>query len=317
MGRHGGGSSRGGGGGGRSRSGGGSSRRGRGSYRSSSTPFVGAFNRTYIDRRGRVRRHYTNDPDFGIKRPGGVGAWISFAFITLHMVGMFIGLSAALISVGEKVNGDRANIYILDQAELLSEYEEREILSLFESVYEKSGMPVALVTDTFNWRDRFESIEACSEYWYYTQTMDEDAMVVFFAVDYPIEYTDWEFDIYCGDETVKCLSDDLFYRLVESLRKAAYSRALCEALTLSFTTTIDEMGASRLVGVSILAIVPFLLICYSLFYFAILRGRRANKDALRYFQEHPESLSRAPMTAADVEASNRQTLVNGVPYNGE
>lgn len=314
MGRHGGGS-RGGGGGGSHGGGGSSGGGGRSSH--STTPRAGYFNRCYYTRRGRYVSYYCADPTFGTKRGITVGDVVSLVFITVHMCLMLGGFVGSALFFGQPVDGDRSNIAIYDQIDLLNERDEQSLLSLFERVYQKSGMPVFVVTDDFGWRNEFYSIEACSEYYYYTQTLDEDAMIVFFAADESKGFYDWEFDIYCGDLTEKCLSDADFDKLVEDVRKNAYSKGLTGALTAAFEDAIPEMARFKLDGdPMLLIIIPVICLFYSLFYVSIIGGIKRRNEAYEYFQQHPEAMSTVPYGYAGYVDPNITTTATPAPAGG-
>ena len=315
MGRHGGGSSRGGGGGSGGRSGGGSSRGGRRSA-FSSTPRPGYHNRSYYDRHGRYHSFYCADPYYGTQ-PYSIGNIITLVFVTVHMLAMLASVVMDTCHFGARINGDPSLIAVYDQAEIMSDREEQQVLRLFNRVYEKSGMPVFLVTSTFQWRDRYDSIEACSESYYYSQTLSESAMVVFFAVDSTRDYIDWEFDIYCGEDTVRCLSDASFDELVDLLQRSAYANTLCDSLQYSFNEIIPSMATVSIIPsyYTFLVVVPLLLFVYGSFYVALIRSMRRQHDMYHYYKTNPGVWNGTTEGTPEYHEPKRVTYLNGKPYN--
>lgn len=293
MGRHGGGSRS---GGGRSGSSSGGSRGGSSGVQSSHKAFVGSYNRSYYDGRGRLRTYYTTDKDFGVKKGWRIGTIISLIFITLHMCMMMSGVVASCIQFGGKVNGNMKRIYIEDKANLLSSAEEVEIIELFHKVYKKSGMPITLYTDDYSWKEHYYSIEPYSEYLYYKISYAEDAMLILFTVNDENGFFDWEYDMYCGDDTVKCLSDEDFDKLLSNFQKAMANDDLAKALDYAWNSVIDDMAKTKLNSVAI-PMFFFLGILYAIFYFALLGSAIKNKAAYKYFQENPHKLSMEPITS--------------------
>ncbi|MBP1565724.1 MAG: TPM domain-containing protein [Oscillospiraceae bacterium] len=286
MGRHGGGS-RGGG-----RSGGGRSRGGsRGSgTRTSSRPFRGSVDRSYYDRRGRYHVCHTNDRSFGKKRGGGVIA--PLIFITFHMIFMLWGFCAESggLIVGTKVSGNRQRIFIEDRQELLNNQEEAEIIELFEDVYEKTGMPVTLYTDDLLWRQRYDSLEVYSEELYYSIGIEEDAMIILFTQDNVNGFDDWDYDMYCGDDTLKCFPDREFDKLLDNFHNGMARQDLTQALKYAWGSIMDDLGKKRL-NLPLGEILPILAF-YSIFYIVLIADLKKRNDAYRYFKENPQELER-------------------------
>ncbi len=287
MGRHGGGSRS--GGGGSSRSSGGSRSGGSGS-RSSSSPFVGGYNRSYYDRRGRYHSYYTTNRNFGTKSGWSVGIILALVFVTLHMCAMIFGMVGSTVFLGKKVEGDVNRIFIEDRANVLSTAEEREVMELFERVYDKSGMPITLYTDDFDWKNHYYSLEAYSEELYYKISYDEDAMLILFTTEEFDDFVDWEYDMYCGDDTIKCFSDESFDELLENFQKAMSRQDLAEALDYAWNSVIDDLAEIK-IGPDAVITVVILLAFYSIFYIAIISGVKKQNEAYRYFRDNPGELS--------------------------
>ena len=222
MGRHGGGSRS---GGSRSRSSssrshsGSRSRGSSSSVKSSKTPFRGCYNRSYYYR-GRYHPYYTTDATFGTNSGFNVFKLIIAIFITIHMLLMLCTMGFSMISFGSKVDGNPDRIAIVDNIDILTPDEENKTLELLHDVYDKSGMPITIITDDFTWKDYYANIETYSEELYYTIGMDETAMVILFTQDDVGDFIDWEYDVYCGDDTVNCLSDETFDEFLDIFQKS-------------------------------------------------------------------------------------------------
>lgn len=295
MGRHGGGS----------RSGGshrssssrslGGSRSGGSGARTSRKPFAGCYNRSYYDRSGRLHTCYTSNKNFGTKSAWSLGIIITLIFITCHMLIMLAAFGSTLISFGSKVSGNPDRIYIEDTANVLSEQEEQDVLELLKEVYDASGMPVTVFTDDFSWKDHYDSLEIYSEELYYGIGFDEDAMIILFTVDNANNFCNWEYDIYCGDDTTKCLSDATFDALLDNFQKGMASQDLAKALDYAWKSVMGDLAKTRIYWSQLPALI-FILFFYAIFYIAILGGTRKQNAAYKYFKANPEKLSNAPMT---------------------
>lgn len=294
MGRHGGGSRSGGSRSSGSRSGSGS-RGGGSSVRTSKTPFRGCYNRSYYDRRGCYHRYYTSDVNFGKKSGWNAGTIFALIFITIHMLIMIGGFAAGIVNFGKKVNGDVSRIKIVDTVDVLTAEEEEKTRSLLIEVYQASGMPVTVYTDTFEWKQHYTSLEVYSEELYYQMGFDENAMIILFTTDNSTTFYDWEYDIYCGDETTACLSDDAFDKLLANFQKGMATQSLYQALEYSWNSVMGDL-AKTTVNWSGLPAVIMILAFYGIFYFAILGSSKKSNDAYRYFKENPDKYEPTPMT---------------------
>lgn len=295
MGRHGGGSRS---GGSRRSSGsrrGGGSRGGGSSVRTSKTPFIGCYNRSYYDRRGRYHRYYTSDINFGKKSGWSAGTILVLIFVTFHMLIMLSGFAAGIVNFGKKVSGDVNRIKIVDTVDVLTTEEEEKTRSLLVEVYQASGMPVTVYTDTFEWKQRYTALEVYSEELYYQMGFDEDAMIILFTTDNNTTFYNWEYDIYCGDDTIACLSDEAFDKLLANFQKGMASQNLYQALEYSWNSVMGDL-AKTTVNWSRLPVLIMILVFYGIFYFAILGGSKKHNDAYRYFKEHPDKYEPTPMT---------------------
>lgn len=295
MGRHGGGSRSGGSHRSSSSRSSGGSRSGGSGSRTSSKPFAGCYNRSYYDRSGRLHTYYTSNKNFGTKSAWNFGIIFTLIFITCHMLIMLAAFGSTLISFGSKVSGNPDRIYIEDTANVLSDQEEQDVLELLKDVYDASGMPVTVYTDDFSWKDHYDSLEIYSEELYYDIGFDEDAMIILFTADNTNDFYDWEYDIYCGDDTTKCLSDATFDALLDNFQKGMAGQDLAKALDYAWNSVMDDLAKTRING-SQIPVLVFILLFYAIFYFAILGGTKKQNAAYKYFKANPEKLSNTPMT---------------------
>lgn len=60
------------------------------------------------------------------------------------------------------------------------------------------------------------------------------------------DFYDWEYDIYCGDETITCLSDDVFDELLNNFQKGMASQDLAKALNYAWRTVIDDLAKTKI-----------------------------------------------------------------------
>ena len=296
MGRHGGGSRS----GGSSRSSRSSSRssggsRGGGSgVRTSSKPFKGCYNRSYYDRFGRLHTCYTSSAEFGTKSAWNVGIIFALIFLTCHMLLMLGAFGASMVDFGGKVSGDPARIFIADNADVLTDDEEKDILKLLKDVYDASGMPVTVYTDDFSWKKHYDRLAVYSEELYYRIGFDEDAMIILFTVNKDYDFYDWEYDMYCGDDTTKCLSDEAFDKLLNNFQKGMSGQNLADALDYAWNSVIDDLAKTK-INWAEMPVLVIIVIFYGIFYMALLGGRKKQNDAYRYFKKNPDKLSDNPM----------------------
>lgn len=293
MGRHGGGSRSGGSSRSSSRSSGGSRGGGSGS-KTSKTPFRGCYNRSYFDRRGRYHSCYTSSSSFGTKSGWNAGIIFALVFITIHMLIMVGGFASTVVTFGSKVSGDITRIKIVDNADVLTFTEEEKTLELLREVYDASGMPVTIYTDSFEWKNHYYSLEVYSEELYYRMGYDEDAMIILFTTDNSSDFYDWEYDMYCGDDTIKCFSDASFDKLLENFQKGMASQNLCHALDHAWKSVMEELAQTTIHWTG-LPLILILLAFYGVFYVAILRSTVKQNAAYKYFKENPDKLSYRPM----------------------
>lgn len=292
MGRHGGGSRSGGSSGG-SRSGGGSRGGGSGA-RVSSTPFSGCYNRSYYDRKGKYHSYYTSDRSYGSKSGFSGGLLFALIFVTVHMLIMMSSFGGSIIRFGGKVDGDIRRIKIVDNANALTDAEEQQTITLLKNVYDVSGMPVTVYTDSFEWKQYYTSLEVYSEELYYAMGFDEAAMIILFTTNNDTTFYNWEYDMYCGDDTIKCLSDPAFDKLINNFHKGMSGQSLYRALEYSLNSIMNDLAKTS-VNWSESPILLVLAAFYGIFYYVILGGMKQRNDAYQYFQQNPHMLEQEPM----------------------
>lgn len=216
-------------------------------------------------------------------------------FITCHMLCMVGAFGSMMFDFGSKVSGNPDRIFIADNADVLTDNEEQDVLELLKDVYDESGMPVTVWTDDFSWKNHYDSLEVYSEELYYGIGFDEDAMIILFTVDNNNDFYDWEYDMYCGDDTIKCLSDAAFDKLLSNFQKGMANQNLAQALDYAWNSVMDDLAKTK-VNWPGLPMLVFLVAFYGVFYVAILGGTKKQNDAYRYFKKNPDELSDKPMT---------------------
>lgn len=312
MGRHGGGSRSGGSSRSSSRSSGGSRSGGSSGPRNSTKPFIGCYNRSYYDRHGRYHSYYTEDYNFGVENNKS-NIIVALVLITIQMFIMLGGVLSTSLVLGHKVNGDVARIKVVDNIDLLTDNEESVVLDTLYTVYEKSGMPVTLYTDDYDWKTYYESIEVYSEELYYTMGLDEDSMIILFTSETIDDFFDWEYDMYCGDNTIHCLSDNSFDKLLDLFHKSMAKGDLCTAIVYSWNNVKDDLAKTSINPSMLVALLMFIAF-YSIFYVGLFKSFKQQKDAYMYFKDNPENITYSPMYVLDkcpsCGASNSEQLNN-------
>lgn len=163
-------------------------------------------------------------------------------FITFHMLVMVGAFVLSFITFGSKISGDITRIKIVDNADVLTLAEEEQTRELLHKIYNTSGMPVTIYTDSFEWKEHYDYLEIYSEELYYRMGFDEDAMIILFTMDNSSDFYDWEYDMYCGDDTIKCFSDASFDKLLENFHKGMAGQNLYHALDYAWNSVMDELA---------------------------------------------------------------------------
>ncbi len=196
------------------------------------------------------------------------------------------------IYFGGKVNGNPDRIAIQDTIDLLTPEEEQNTLDLFQTVYETSGMPVTLYTDDMEWKSKYNAAEFYAEELYYAMGIEEDAMLILFTYDGTFE---WEYEMYCGDDTMQCLPDDLFDELADNFQKGMAGQKIYDALDFSFHSIMDELGKEQL-SEEMLFWNIFLGGMYGLIVFGLFSNYLDENRAYKYFKENPNKLDDRQMS---------------------
>lgn len=294
MGRHGGGSRSGGSSHSHSRSGSGS-RSGGSSIRTSKSPFKGCYNRSYYDRKGRYHSYYTSDASFGTRKGWNTNLIFSLLITTITIFIIAAAMFSSTIHFGSKLHGDVKRIQIVDTANVFTTEEAAKTEALLREIYQASGMPVTIYTDTFDWKQYYTSIEVYSEELYYQMGFEEDAMIILFTTDNNSTFYNWEYDMYCGDETIACLSDQAFNTLLDNFQKGMANQNLYQALEFSWNSIMDDLGKTSVDWTVLSIALPFLILII-MFYIPMLSSVKLTNDAYRYFKENPNQYDTTPMT---------------------
>ena len=126
-------------------------------------------------------------------------------------------------------------------------------------------------------------------------------MILLFTIDYDNPtFVDWEYDFCCGDDTVKCLPDELFNRLIETFQKAMAKQDLKYAINYSLTSIVDDMAETIINKGLLFIVVPSLLIFYSIFYIPLIGSCLPEYRAYKYFKEHPEKFDTEKINVKNV-----------------
>ena len=263
----------------------------------SSVSFAGSYNRSYINRRGTKINHYTTDKEFGTKKGWNEETkpifWV--LFISMLLLSCCFYSYFTTPNNSGKVNGPINRIDIVDNEDILTQEEETKLLTLFKNVYDKSGMPITLYTDDFSWKNKYfgtnelTPIQEYSEDLYYDLGSTEDSMVILFTSETINDFEDWEYDFYCGNDTIKCLSDNSFDKLINTFHKSLASKNLCDSLIYSWEKILPELGEQKQ-DTSLLFIVPFLVIFYLVSFIALFMDIKQTNEAYEYFQKNPSLL---------------------------
>ena len=312
MGRHGGGSRSGGSRRSSSRSRSGSRRGGSSSssVRSSNKPFSGSYNRSYYYK-GHYYPYYTTDANFGIKSAINFPTIVLFLIFTVYMFMIGGGLVVSMTTFGEKVTGNPDRIQIIDNIDILSNDEENDVIDLLHKVYDKSGMPVTVITDDFEWKENYYDIETYSEELYYGIDMDEDAMVILFTLEEDTDgFVDWEYDMYCGDDTIKCLSDKTFDDLIETFQKSMAKQDLYYALDYSWNSVMNDLAKTSVNPKVWIPMTVLLLFC-SIFYILFIHELKHKQRAKEYFSQNPHMLDNSPTNSYN----NGSQTINSQPLS--
>jgi hypothetical protein len=170
-------------------------------------------------------------------------------------------------------------MYVEDTIDALTSAEEEKLMSLFQKVYDKSGMPIALYVSDSEWKEKYVDLKTYAKNLYYNVGVDENSMVIVFSKNKIGESYEWKYDMYCGSETDKCLSSVSSSKLLENLEKAMPQKNVVNALDVAWNSIMNSLAKTTFSD-SILT-VPMLLVVYGAFYVVVL-GNAKRKDPYRY-----------------------------------
>lgn len=258
--------------------------------RSSKKPFEGCYNRSYYDKRGKLHTYYTNDINFGTKNGVTKGLVFAMTLITVLVVVMLIFMFFMFGQIGFKINGDRELIAVYDNIDILSSREEKELVSLFEKVYDKTGMPIMLFTEPKSELEKYDSIEEFSEELLYSHTDDENTMVIVYARN----SSGLDYDFCAGNNTIWCLSNKTFDELFSAFHNKKMSEPLAYSLDYAWNKVMDDLATTKIDPIGIVVFVNVALF-YGFFLIVLILPMIKSKQAQKYFEKNPDKLEMKPM----------------------
>ena len=95
--------------------------------------------------------------------------------------------------------------------------------------------------------------------------MDETAMVILFTQEDIDGVVDWEYDMYCGDDMVKCLSNGTFDELVDTFQKSMEKKNLYYALDDSWNLVKKDLAKTKIHPIAMI-LIGFVLCFYVISY---------------------------------------------------
>lgn len=261
--------------------------------KSSKKPFKGSYDRSYYYN-GRYYPYYTTDEKFGIRDGFDLGMLGSLIFLTIHMIFLVGGMCITLIHFGEKIEGSRARIQIVDTIDLLTPKEEKEIMELLDQIYDKSGMPVTIMTQNFDWKDYYYDIEDYSEDVYHEIGTDETAAVVLFTQEEVNGSVEWEYDMCFGDDTITCISDGTMKKLIYAFQESMEKKNLYHAITDSWNLVMEDLAKTKIHPVYLI-LIGLVLCFYVACYIQMFSDIKKRNHAKQYFSENPQMLKSYPI----------------------
>lgn len=275
--------------------------------RSSKKPFEGCYNRSYYDKRGKLHTYYTNDINFGTKNGVTKGLVFAMTLITVLVVVMLIFMFFMFGQIGFKINGNRELIAVYDNIDILSSREEKELVSLFEKVYDKTGMPIMLFTEPKSELLEFDSIEEFSEDLLYSYSDDENSMAIVWVDTSYRNFYRRKYDFCCGDNTVWCFSDETFEELLSIFKKAEESMPLADALDHTWNEVMDDLATTKIDPIGIVVFANVALF-YGFFLIVLILPMIKSKQAQKYFEKNPDKLEMRPMKLNTQNTQNAQPV---------
>lgn len=262
----------------------------------SSKAFKGGYNRSYYDRNGRYHACYTSDSTLGMEPGWNASTFIALGFVVVMFLSIFLPILFEAITFGHRVYGNYERIAIYDEVDILSQTEKRKVIGIFDEVYVKSGMPVTLYVTDWSWKDNYDTLEIYSEELYYQMGSDEDAAIIVFTIDTDaVDFVDWQYDVYCGDDTIACFSDVAFDKFLTKFQKGMANQNLAEALDYAWHSVMNDLAVNKFN----FAYLPILLIITLIFGSIIISfaGDAIKRHTVYKFYKHnPSKLEKNPVS---------------------
>ena len=261
----------------------------------SKQPFNGCYNRCYKNKRGKVVNYYTIDKTFGIRNGWTTGNTLALTFILFHMAIMISSYIFNLVQIGGKIDGDSKRIMIIDNIDILSSEEEETLLDTFYQIYEKTGMPITLYTDDFNWRSNYKDkneiidIKVYNKELYYKIDKSEKGMSILYIEEKGNKLKNAEYDFYIGMETQKCLSNKSLDKLTKTFEKSLQNMQFNKALIYALEEINLDLCKTT-ININIIPSIFLLLPLYAISIMIILLPIRKKVAAYNYFKKYPKEL---------------------------
>ena len=224
-----------------------------------------------------------------------------------------------LVQIGGKIDGDSKRIMIIDNIDILSSEEEETLLDTFYQIYEKTGMPITLYTDDFNWRSNYKDkneiidikvynkeddfnwrsnykdkneiidIKVYNKELYYKIDKSEKGMSILYIEEKGNKLKNAEYDFYIGMETQKCLSNKSLDKLTKTFEKSLQNMQFNKALIYALEEINLDLCKTT-ININIIPSIFLLLPLYAISIMIILLPIRKKVAAYNYFKKYPKEL---------------------------
>lgn len=266
----------------------------------SSKPLAGYFDRSYYTKSGRFVPCYARDIDFGVK-PSSLAVDLISLLVVIVLLGMFgyVFLQDAVM-FGSRIDGNSKNILINDEANILSEQEEQELLGVFEEVYAISGMPVCLVTTDTIWNRWYASLDDCAAHHYSLNVRGNDALLILISLSETKGEAGWVATLKRNAERVKtCFGPSAYRKFAAALDEGLGSGSLTYAITYAFEEVKSDFNKPQLLNLNALVAVAVTLVVGVTFPAYSLIVVIKKRQAYNYFKEYPNELENSPIAVND------------------
>lgn len=262
----------------------------------SSKAFKGGYNRSYYDRNGRYHTYYTSDSTLGTEPGWNASTFIALGFVVVMFLSIFLPVLFEAITFGDRVCGNYERIAVYDEVDILTDSEEAEVLSIFDEVYAKSGMPVTLYTTDWSWKDHYDTLEIYSEELYYQMGPDEDAAIIVFTIDTDaVDFVDWQYDVYCGDDTIACFSDVAFDKFLNKFQKGMANQNLAEALDYAWHSVMNDLAVNKF-NFAYLPILLIITLIFGSIIFSFISDAVKRHTVYKFYMHNPSKLEKDPVS---------------------